>query len=224
MANNLGPIPRLLDLFCGAGGAAMGYHNAGFKDITGVDNQPQKNYPFEFVQADALEYLTEHGHEFDAIHASPECKGYSNLAAMHPDRIYEKLIEATREALVLTRRPYVIENVETSTLVRQPSLDGRWGVCLCGSMFGLGARENEYLRRHRLFETSWPVHQLDCRHGGRLAIGVYGHGGYSGKHRMAYKTEASEAMGIDWMKRDELTQAVPPAYTEYVGAALLPLI
>lgn len=212
---------KLLDLFSGAGGAAMGYHRAGFDEIVGVDNRLQPRYPFEFVQADALEYVAEHGHEFDAIHASPECKGYSQLATMHRDRSYALLIEATRASLAALGRPYAIENVETAPMVRQPCLDGRWGVFLCGSMFGLGARTNEYLRRHRLFETSCPIPQLNCRHGARQAIGVYGHGGHSGKHRMAYKAEAAECMGIDWMTRDELTQAIPPAYTEFIGRALI---
>jgi DNA (cytosine-5)-methyltransferase 1 len=199
----------------------MGYHRAGFDEIVGVDNRPQPRYPFGFVKADAQEYVAEHGREFDAIHASPECQGYSKLAVMHKERGYALLIGQVRDTLIEVGLPYAIENVETAPMVTQPSLDGRWGAYLCGSMFGLGCRGDEYLRRHRIFETTFPVAQLNCRHRGRHAIGVYGHGGVSGKHRMAYRAEAAEAMGIDWMNRDEMCQAIPPAYTEYIGRELI---
>lgn len=211
--------PRLLDLFSGAGGAARGYQLAGFH-VTGVDIAPQPRYAGDaFHQADALEFLAEHGREFDAIHASPPCQGYSKLAAMHPGRDYPLLIEPTRELLVKTGLPYIIENVEGSPLPRHPQLNGTWGFCLCGSMFGLGV-ERGFLRRHRLFETSFPVPQPLCRHRGP-AVGVYGHGGHTGKHRMLYRKEAAEAMGIDWMTRDEMCEAIPPAFTLYVGGFLL---
>src|SRR3990167_2895583 len=104
---------KLLDLFCGAGGAAVGYHQAGFDTIVGVDIKPQKHYPFTFVEADALEYLAEHGHEFDAIHASPPCQGYSimrNLPWLR-DKDYPLLIEPIRERLIAAAVPYIIENV-----------------------------------------------------------------------------------------------------------------
>jgi DNA (cytosine-5)-methyltransferase 1 len=153
-----GVRPRLLDLFCGAGGAAVGYHRPGF-DVVGVDIKPQSNYPFEFHQADALEFPLE---GFNAIHASPPCQGYSQLAAMHPGREYPLLIEPTRELLLSTGLPYVIENVEGAPLPRHPQLDGTWGFWLCGSMFGLGVTRG-FLRRHRLFETNFPVVQPQCR-------------------------------------------------------------
>jgi len=209
--------PLLLDLFCGAGGAAMGYHQAGF-DIVGVDNRPQPHYPFEFIQADAISYPLD---GFDAIHASPPCQHYSRLGAMHPARRngHPALIEQTRELLQATGLPWVIENVEDAPMAHQPRLDGTWGIVLCGSMFGLGV-ERGYLRRHRLFESNIPIAQPLCRHRGP-AVGVYGHGGHSGKHRMLYRDEAAQAMGIGWMTRDELSQAIPPAYTELIGAQLV---
>lgn len=209
---------RLLDLFCKAGGCSVGYARAGF-EVVGVDVEPQPNFPFTFIQADALEFLEGGGWEgFDAIHASPPCQFYSRLAAMHPGRDYPDLIGPVRELLRDTGLPYVIENVEGAPLARAPQLSGAWGVELCGSMFGLGV-ERGYLRRHRIFETSFPVPQPACAHKG-LAVGVYGHGGYSGKHRMLYRAEAAKAMGIIWMTRDEMTQAIPPAYTEHIGRYL----
>lgn len=222
--------PRLLDLFCKAGGCTKGYQRAGFY-VVGVDIEPQPNYcGDEFVQADALEVLAEfewgypqHWKDwrFAGVHASPPCQAYSRLAAMHPELRgdYPMLIDAVREVLDKIGLPYVIENVEGAPLADAPTLDGRNGLVLCGSMFGLGV-ERGYLRRHRLFETTFSVGQPACSHQG-LAVGVYGHGGHSGKHRMLYRQEASEAMGIDWMTRDEMTQAIPPAYTEHIGSYLL---
>lgn len=224
---------RLLDVFCGAGGAAMGYSRAGF-EVVGVDIAEQPNYPFEFVKQDALwilEVLVRRGslcpsaesrywlRDFDAIHASPPCQASSSLRSMWPEREYPELIPPTRELLIASGLPYVIENVVGADLARAPQLDGTWGVELCGSSWGLGV-ERGHLRRHRLFETTFPVPQPPCRHRGP-AVGVYGHGGHSGKHRMLYRAEASEAMGIDWMTRDEMTQAIPPAYTEHIGRFLL---
>ena len=201
--------PRLLDLFCGAGGAGMGYRRAGF-DVTGVDIAPQPRYPFAFVEGDALAYVAAHGHEYDAIHASPPCQAHSITAAIwrreHPD-----LIPATRAALVTAGRPYIIENVVGAPL-HQP-------VMLCGTMFGLR------VYRHRLFEMNWFLlvpphgrHRAPCAEVGRRPlphewITVAGH--------FADLAAARRAMGIDWMTRDELSQAIPPAYAEIIGAALL---
>ena len=208
------PRPRLLDLFCGAGGAAMGYHRAGF-DVVGVDNRPQPNYPFAFRRADALAVLeAEVVYGIDAIHASPPCQSYSRMhGSRGPD-----LISQTRELLEDIGLPYVIENVEGAPL-RDPIL-------LCGSMFDLD------VKRHRLFEAIWPLrdHPWPCRHGiwsprfdvqdhGKhyksRTVPVFGTGGGKAAEHWA------EAMGIDWMTRDELSQAVPPAYTEFIGAELL---
>jgi DNA (cytosine-5)-methyltransferase 1 len=216
--------PVLLDLFCGAGGCTKGYQEAGFY-VVGVDIEPQPNYcGDEFVQGDAVFYLRHMRRwrrqypSFAAVHASPPCHRYSTLAAMHPEREYPDLIPETREFLEATGLPYVIENVVGAPLNTRSDLFGGHGVMLCGSMFGLGV-ERGYLRRHRLFETSFPVAQPDCRHRG-MAVGVYGHGGHSGKHRMLYRAEAAEAMQIDWMTRDEICQAIPPAYTRFIGEQL----
>ncbi len=207
--------PRILDLFCGAGGAAMGLHRAGF-EVVGVDIKPQKNFPFEFHQADAMTYPLE---GFDAYWASPPCQGYSSLSAMHKGMEWPLLIEPVRYLLAATGQPYIIENVEGAPLASRPDLFGVMGVMLCGSMFGLRV-ERGYLRRHRLFETSFEVAQLQCHHVGK-AVGVYGHGGHTGKHRMLYRAEASLALDIDWMNRDEMCQSIPPAYSKYIGEQLL---
>lgn len=208
--------PRLLDLFSGAGGAARGYQRAGFH-VTGVDDERQPRYAGdEFVQADALDFLTERGHEFDAVHASPPCQVHSALAPLagpgHVD-----LIPETRELLVESGRPYVIENVEGATL--DPT------VILCGSMFGLESG-TRVLRRHRLFEASFPIPQPPDECAGRLVGGVYGDGG-GGPMTRGWKfhaAEAREAMGIDWMRRAELSQAIPPAFAEHVGRSLLTVV
>ena len=164
--------PRLLDLFCGAGGAARGYQMAGFH-VTGVDIKPQPNYAGDvFVQADALEYVAAHGHEFDAIHASPPCHAYSTVTGRNRrnTKRYPDLIPPTRELLLVCGSPWIMENVEGAP-IKSP-------VRLCGSSFGLD------VRRHRLFETSFPVamvppcahhwqkprfRSLDSRMAGRLA-------------------------------------------------------
>jgi DNA (cytosine-5)-methyltransferase 1 len=226
--------PRLLDLYCGAGGAAMGYHRAGF-EVVGVDIKPQPRYPFKFFQADALVVLDsilkgvfwfyDIGH-VDAIHASPPCPRYSMMTrvagnpADHPD-----LVEPTRELLRATGLPYVIENVPGSPL-EDP-------VRLCGSWVGLGAtcRDGKYrqLRRHRLFEANFTILVQPCCHDGE-PVGVYGNGGgqqktvwNGGSNRgyMATKAEAEEALGIDWMIKAELSNAIPPAYTELIGHQLM---
>lgn len=206
-------MPRLLDLFCGAGGAAVGYHRAGFDEIVGVDIKPQPRYPFTFVQADALEYVREHGREFDAIHASPPCQAYSALQNF-VRRSHADLYNATRERLRDCGSPWAIENV-----VGAPY---QHGIELCGSMFSLG------VRRHRNFETrDLILNPLRCDHNrqGRV-ISVCGHPG--GKRalrgRAGSTSEWREVMGIDWMTALELAQAIPPAYTEFIGRQLLEAI
>lgn len=242
--------PLLLDAFCGAGGCSVGYHRAGF-DVVGVDNRPQKNYPFEIHQADAIEFIREHGHEYDAIHASPPCQGYSRMRHLPwlKDREYPMLIEATREALESTGRLWVIENVEDAPLLN--------GITLCGVMFGLK------VYRHRKFESNIlllaPPHQ---KHrvvigAGRMLnnrqkpnaegwVSLPGKSGGQdlnddgtpnpGKDRARLRRDdgivvaaghfagvdaAKAAMGIDWMTRDELSQAIPPDFTEFLGRQLL---
>lgn len=201
---------RLLDLFCCAGGAAMGYHRAGF-DVVGVDINPQPNYPFEFHQADALEFVSKHGWEFDAVHASPPCQRWTTAQKIrgneHPD-----LIRPLRGLLVDLGLPYVIENVEGAPL-HSP-------VMICGAMFP-GLR----VYRHRLFETTFPVaipahpeHAAKLTKMGRPprdAEFMHVVGNFSGV------TAARRAMGIPWMTRDQLREAIPPAYTEFLGATLL---
>lgn len=195
--------PVLLDLFCGAGGCAVGYHRAGF-DVVGVDLRPQPRYPFRFLQGDALEYLAEHGHEFDAIHASPPCQAYSRATAWRGDRSsHPDLIVATRRALNDAGALYVIENVQEARRLL------RGAVMLCGTAFGLP------IRRHRWFELSVPVRELmsPCQHR---------RGDYSFDHG-AKQTESMyrDAMGCSWMTVYESRQAIPPAYTEWIGRQLI---
>ncbi len=197
--------PRLLDLYCCAGGSAMGYYRAGF-DVVGVDICHQKNYPFEFHQGDALEFMAAHGCEFDAIHASPPCQAYSVTHKIKNNE-HPELIPPTRAALKKTGLPWIIENVPGSPLINP--------VELCGAMFGL------HTYRHRLFETNFPVmapaHQEHTRPqakmGRRPKEGEFIHvvGNFSG---VEY---ARKAMDIDWMNRNEMAQAIPPAYTEFLG-------
>jgi DNA (cytosine-5)-methyltransferase 1 len=238
--------PRLLDLFCGAGGAAMGYHRAGF-EVVGVDINPQPNYPFQFFLGDALEFVARDIREgfidqefvgFDAIHASPPCQAYSSVTRVsgkpldHPD-----LIGPTRDLLEATGLPYVIENVEGARReLRDPIL-------ICGSMFDPPLD----VRRHRYFESNWGLRDpmWPCRHklwdyrypsldkrkrramrvvpvhgGGQMAlsrvVGVHGHVNYTGEAELRRR-----AMQIDWMTQGELSEAIPPAYTELIGHQLL---
>jgi DNA (cytosine-5)-methyltransferase 1 len=222
--------PRLLDLFCGAGGAAMGYHRAGF-DVVGVDIVPQPNYPFDFVEMDALELMrigmrVRHVFQFngrymnlsdfDAIHASPPCQGYHSLGEGL------QLIGETRKLLDESGLPYVIENIpEAGWAMSDP-------VLICGTMFDpiLG------VKRHRLFETNWQLEppMWGCRHklaSPRFRVYEHGHwylapfakvyGSGGGKAREHWP----EAMGIDWMTDAELVQAIPPVYTEHIGHQLI---
>lgn len=201
--------PRLLDLFCGAGGAGMGYHRAGF-EVVGVDIEPQKHYPFEFHQADALEYVAEHGHEFDAIHASPPCQRWSKCTPVEYKRAYPDLIGVTRAALVATGKPYVIENVEEARhLLINP-------IKVCGSTLGLN------LFRHRYFEISafWLL-SPSCDHGDApiLLSGTMRRKGEPRRENSA--AEKREASGLTWMSIAEMDEAIPPAYTEYLGRHLI---
>lgn len=217
---------RILDLFCKAGGAGRGYANAGF-DVIGVDVEPQPRYPYEFMQASAFDILADlpFVRTFDAIHASPVCKVHTSLKAFSAAH-HEDQIPQTRAMLKDTGLPYIIENV-----VGAPLNDA---VTLCGSMFGLG------VRRHRLFEFGhWKTEQPACRHAEQdtasprypvkryhsgqpkivmsPVIGVFGRGQGLGPGEVDLWRRA---MGIDWMTRDELAQAIPPAYTAWLGERL----
>lgn len=206
---------RLLDLFCGAGGCSVGYQMAGFH-VTGIDHKPQPRYAGDvFIQADALEYLAEHGSEFDAIHASPPCQGYSEITPLAHRQNHPDLIAPTRDLLRATGKPYVIENVEGARMrMRDPLM-------LCGSMLGLP------IWRHRYFEI-WPETLLlvpPCRHDFNPIL-ITDHGGPNangpGKPRKRTPVEVKRAAaGIDWMTEVELSQAIPPAYTEWIGRWLM---
>jgi DNA (cytosine-5)-methyltransferase 1 len=202
---------RVLDLFCGAGGAAAGYAAMGW-EVVGVDIKPQPHYPYEFHRGDAVEAIDIIGRAFDLIHASPPCQSYSitgNLArAQGKQASSVDLVAATRQALRATLRPYIIENVPGS-----PLLDP---VVLCGSTFGLG------VRRHRLFESNLLLQPHgECRHKeqGR-PIGVYHTMNDSipqGGKTAETLEQGQQAMGIGWMTWKELTEAVPPAYTLFLA-------
>lgn len=237
---------RVLDLFCNAGGAGMGYRRAGF-EVFGVDLHRHKNYPFAFHRGDAIAVLEAllRGDkvsftrrdgtivfltlaDFDFIHASPPCQGYTALRHAPGTKGAPLMIDSVRTLLALTGLPWTIENVE----------EARWAmidpITLCGSMFGLGAQGCQ-LRRHRLFESNIGLTAPSCQHDARPVIGVYGGharrraasaGGrgtrdeWEGGHRAAM----SEAMGMDWATCAEMSEAIPPAYTEHLGRQLLALI
>lgn len=222
--------PRLLDLFCCEGGAAFGYDMAGF-DIVGVDIAPRfaKRYPYEFVAADAIEYAKEHAHEFDVIHASPPCQRRSagTRAVRSQGKEYPDFIPATRDVLVASGKPYVIENVPGAPLVDP--------LTLCGTEFGLTARDEDgtmlELWRHRMFESNVPlVGNGGCQHGryAKQVAGSYGgarrdkaearnvrHGGY-----VPAKHVQEALLGIRWMTQYGLYQSLPPLYTRHVGRQL----
>lgn len=202
---------KALDLFCGAGGAARGLHRAGF-GVFGVDIKPQPRFPFHFIEQDVMwagsRIIAEGG--FDLIWASPPCQAYTNAQRIrgngHPD-----LIEPTRAMLKASGVPYVIENVPGAPLINP--------VELCGAMFGLRTY------RHRLFEASFPIaapphpkHTARTAKMGRPAKAdefIHVVGNFSGIKR------ARDAMEIDWMTRDEIREAIPPAYSEYIAREFL---
>jgi hypothetical protein len=209
--------PVLLDAYCGAGGAARGYQLAGFY-VVGVDVAPQPRYAGdEFHRGDAIEFIRRHGREFDVIHSSPPCQHHSRCADMPGRRRadYPDLIDPTRRALIATGRPWVIENVATAPLV---------GIVLCGQSFGLG------VYRHRRFESSATLFgRPHERHRHRISDGRLGRWTTLARGpvitvagHMFGAADGRLAMGIDWpMTRDELAEAIPPAYSEFVGRQLL---
>ncbi len=216
--------PRLLDLFCGAGGAAVGYHRAGF-DVVGVDINPQPHYPFEFHQGDAIEYLSETMAEgFDLIHASPPCQHYSimrNLSWLR-GRAYWDSVPPTKAAIAATELPYVIENVVGAPLD---------GITLCGQMFGMDWPDGRPIYRHRLFESSafmlapaHPKHYRTIQVGHQLRSRARVGAGIAPEMRLVTSGRTridGSVIGIDWMTALEVSQAIPPAYTTWIGAQLL---
>ena len=231
--------PKLFDLFCCAGGASMGYYLAGFAPY-GIDNKPQSHYPFPFLLMDAPEAMerflrgerltfsngeTLYLSDFAVFHASPPCQAYvdynkkGDRETKHP-----RLIEPIRERLLSTGKPYIIENIHKAPLMAH--------ILLCGSMFGLR------VRRHRYFEAPClPLIMVPhCNHKMKVStgelIGVYAMGGHGPRHGAGIREVAprppqvtpEEAMGIYWMKFCELKEAIPPAYTEYLGKYLMQAI
>lgn len=192
-------MPLALDLFCGAGGASMGLYQAGF-DVIGIDINPQPRYPFRFIQANALQPPLDLS-RFDLIWASPPCQAYTVARVIHGRDDHPDLVADVRQMLDDYGAPYVIENV--------PGAPVRPDLVLCGSQFG-----QPRLKRHRWFETSFPSFALvpPCSHAKDL-VSVFGHGG----HIYRGVAEWRIVMGIDWMTRDELSQAIPPAYSEFIG-------
>ena len=218
--------PRLVDAFSGAGGSAKGYQRAGFY-VVGIDIAPRPHYcGDEFIQSDALKMLADLDWlaGFDAVHASPPCQGYTQFSNLNAERWgnrveHPMLIEPVRELLDATGLPYVIENVQGAPL--------RKDLMLCGSMFGLR------VRRHRIFETNWSVGGAPPCHHQDDSIAIYGSMDgrrvwtrKNGTELRAARTigQASEAMGIDWMTWNEIKEAIPPAYTEFIGKQLLDLL
>lgn len=203
---------KLLDLYCKAGGASVGYARAGF-EVVGVDIKKQKRYPYKFIQADALEVLNDQEfiQQFDVIHASPPCQTHSatrhlrNAQGKGTDKV--DLIPQTREGIFKSGKLYVIENVPGAPLINP--------VVVCGSAFGLK------VRRHRLFESSLALKGTTCNHKAQgRPVGIYGSMRDNipkGGRTAATMEEAKEAMGIDWMLWGDLVEAIPPAYTEYLG-------
>lgn len=214
--------PRLLDLFCCEGGAGAGYQAAGF-DVTGVDILDQPRYPFAFRQADALEFLTSHAAEFDAIHASPPCQGYLNLGAVNRARgrryHHERLIGEVRELLIGSGKPYVIENVEDARLELVDP------VRICGT--GLGRP----LRRHRLFESNVQLAGVACDHRAFSEPKYWTGWRPNGEHRLSTVVQIygnaggrehwPAALGVDWMSAKGMTECIPPAYAEHIGRQLI---
>lgn len=211
---------RILDLFCGEGGAALGYHAAGF-EVVGVDINPMPKFPFEFIRGDAIEYLREHGHEFDAVHASPPCLKHSTITPLWAKENHLDLIPDTRTLLEKLSVPWVMENVVGSGLRRD--------LVLCGTMFGLKSY------RHRIFETPLsmvaPIHDTHTQpvwfpydkreptygqpYQEGWMIPVYGHNAPAAYQFLAMGVKRGQ------MSRAALCQSIPPAFAEYIGKQIM---
>jgi len=217
---------KLLDLYCGEGGCSMGYHQAGFQ-VTGVDVVWMERYPFQFFQTSALKLIDDPDFiaQFDAIAASPPCKVHTSMKAFSSSHHID-LVPETRELLMQSGKSWVMENVPGAPLIDP--------ITLCGSMFGLP------VRRHRLFESNIELSQPDCRHAEQEAnspgykvrqyhsgqpveymanvVSVYGRGnGYGPGETELWRN----AMQMPWASKDGLAQAIPPAYTEFIGRQLI---
>lgn len=221
--------PLLLDLFCCEGGASAGYVRAGF-DVLGIDITPQPRYPYRFLQADALGLLSwlidSHAiRQFAAIHASPPCQRYSTLKSMTTHQ-YADLLAPTRELLMTSGLPWILENVATAPMHQ--------GIEICGTALGLN------VRRHRRFDSSHLLYGPGmCRHNPDN-VNVYGHGAWNYRPRSddprikhwTRKTQqcplpvaaAKEAFEASWMTQHGLAECIPPAYTEFLGRQLLTVI
>lgn len=216
--------PLILDLFCGEGGAAVGYHRAGF-DVVGVDIQPQNRFPYRFLQADALSFLqwlidSRAIQQFAAIHASPPCQRYSTLKSMTTHQ-YADLLASTRELLIASGLPWIVENVATAPMHQ--------GIEVCGTALGLN------VRRHRRFDSSHLLYGPGmCKHHPDN-INIYGHACWTyqpnpadvrkdtGKARpmRVLLNAGREAFGVPWMSQQGASECIPPAYTEFLGRQLL---
>jgi DNA (cytosine-5)-methyltransferase 1 len=222
--------PKLLDLFCCAGGAAKGYTDAGF-EVVGVDLFPQPHYPYEFHQGDAIEYLKAHFQEFDVIHASPPCQTYSKTKTLHKN-VHPDLVAPTREALIASGKPWVMENV-----VGAPLLDP---LQPCGTEFDMTADDVDGVKlklvRHRLFESTMKIHgNGGCRHDKTIQTAtIYGAGGgWTPAHRdnperrggyIPATTVIQKILDIDWMNKHEMSQVVPPKFAEFIGRQIIDII
>lgn len=199
------PRYRLLDLFCGGGGASAGYFRAGF-DVIGVDVNQQPEYPFRLLRRDAILSDYEFLDKFDVVHASPPCQGYSrgSIAARAAGRVYDDFYPAVKAMLVASGKPYVIENVVGSPLK---------GVRLMGHMFGLG------VVRERIFESNVPISvPFQRSYSGSIESGEYVTVAGNRKDSVRWK----DAMGINWIRDlDQLKEAIPPDYTEFIGRQLI---
>lgn len=193
----------------------MGYHRAGF-EVVGVDIANEVRYPFEFHRGDALEFLAVHGDEFDAIHASPPCQQFTRaghlMRAQGHTSSKADLIEPTRALLLESGLPWVMENVPGAPMLNP--------LMLCGSTFGLR------VRRHRWFESSCLIFAAGaCRHAEQgKPVGIWGRMGDKvphGGHTATSIDEARQAMGIDWMLWGDMVEAIPPAYTEFIGRQII---
>lgn len=204
---------RVLDLFCCAGGAAMGLHRAGFS-VSGVDIKPQPRYPFDFVQMDALDALIGDLSQYDLIWASPPCQLFCALKTREDLSGYPDLIDPVRQRLLAHGIPFVIENV--------PGAPIRQDLMLCGGMFGLRSY------RHRYFECNFPIeqpthpaHRVRVNRRGENRREHWANGGFITITGDVGTYCGPEAMGIDWMSGNEMSEAIPPAYAEYIGRAAM---